>query len=127
MFGDLRDKMQSTRTPLPEARSIKTSGVRGKRNFTLMATAVTVNQNSTSSQTKKGLSSDKQAFHKPCIFCKDDHALEQCKKLQKLLHKDKLDFLRSKGLCFSCLKLVHMSKSCEEKLSCHLCYLLCCI
>ncbi|KAL6455379.1 hypothetical protein MHYP_G00361890 [Metynnis hypsauchen] len=50
-----------------------------------------------------------------------EHTLEQCKKLQKSLHREKLDFLRSKGLCFSCLERGHMSKACGEKLRCQLC------
>ncbi|KAL7852267.1 hypothetical protein SRHO_G00180520 [Serrasalmus rhombeus] len=58
---------------------------------------------------------------KPCIFCQGEHTLEQCKRLQKSLHREKLDFLRSKGLCFSCLKPGHMSKACGEKLRCQLC------
>lgn len=61
------------------------------------------------------------AFVKPCIFCQGDHTMEQCRKLQKKLHKEKLEFLKSKGLCFSCLTGGHMSSACEEKKSCELC------
>lgn len=50
-----------------------------------------------------------------------DHTLEQSKKLQKMLHRDKLEFFKSKGLCFSCLAAGHMSKVCEEKKSCQIC------
>ncbi len=48
----------------------------------------------------------------------------QCKKMRKSLHKEKIDFLCGKGLCFSCLKQGHMSKFCEEKLNCEVCSLL---
>lgn len=49
--------------------------------------------------------------------------MAHCKKMRKSLHKEKLDFLRGKGLCFSCLKQGHMSKFCEEKLNCEACLL----
>lgn len=47
--------------------------------------------------------------------------MEQCRKMQKSLHKEKIDFLRAKGLCFSCLKQGHMSKTCKEKMTCQVC------
>lgn len=47
--------------------------------------------------------------------------MEQCKKLQRKLHKEKLEFLKNKGLCFSCLMGGHMSNACEEKKSCQIC------
>ena len=47
--------------------------------------------------------------------------MEQCKKLQRKLHKEKLEFLKSKGLGFSCLIGGHMSNACEEKKSCQIC------
>ncbi|KAK7884418.1 hypothetical protein WMY93_027541 [Mugilogobius chulae] len=50
-----------------------------------------------------------------------EHVMEQCKKMKKSLHKEKIDFLRAKGLCFSCLKQGHMSNSCKEKMSCQVC------
>lgn len=47
--------------------------------------------------------------------------MEQCKKLQRKLHKEKLEFLKNKGLYFSCLMGGHMSNACEEKKSCQIC------
>ena len=32
-----------------------------------------------------------------CLYCEGEHSMEQCKKLKKCLHKDKLDFLKGKG------------------------------
>lgn len=58
-----------------------------------------------------------------CLFCKGEHVLETCNKLKGKPHKEKLDFLRSKGLCFSCLKYGHMSKLCKAKVSCEVCSL----
>lgn len=47
--------------------------------------------------------------------------MEQCERMKKSLHKEKIDFLRAKGLCFSCLKQGHMSNSCKEKMICQVC------
>ena len=62
------------------------------------------------------------AHSKPCVYCKgDQHSLTVCRKLKSKLHKEKIDFLRSKGLCFACLKHGHMSSSCKEKAQCQEC------
>ncbi|XDV20313.1 hypothetical protein PO909_025662 [Leuciscus waleckii] len=43
--------------------------------------------------------------------------------MKRYLHKEKIDFLKSNGLCFSCLKQGHMSKACDEKMACQVCQL----
>lgn len=70
----------------------------------------------------KATDSQVHAFSNACLFCHDaEHSMEQCKKIKKSLHKEKFDFLRAKGLCFSCLKQDHMSNSCNEKMTCQVC------
>lgn len=49
-----------------------------------------------------------------CIFCKGEYVMETCNKLKGKPHKEKLEFLRSKG---------HMSKLCKAKVSCEVCSL----
>lgn len=62
------------------------------------------------------------ANSKPCVYCKgEQHSLTVCRKLKSKPHKEKIDFLRSKGLCFACLKHGHMSSSCKEKVHCQDC------
>lgn len=61
-------------------------------------------------------------FSKPCVYCNgEQHSLTVCKKFKSKQHKDKIGFLRSKGLCFACLKHGHMSGSCKQKLQCEEC------
>ncbi|KAL7877442.1 hypothetical protein SRHO_G00040850 [Serrasalmus rhombeus] len=55
------------------------------------------------------------------IACGEQHSMEHCKTMIRSLYKEKIDFLRNKGLCFSCLKSGHMSKACEDRLSCQYC------
>lgn len=62
------------------------------------------------------------ANSKPCVYCKgEQHSLTVCRKLKSKPHKEKIDFLRSKGLCFACLKHGHMSSGCKEKAQCQEC------
>ncbi|KAK0142198.1 hypothetical protein N1851_020135 [Merluccius polli] len=104
----------------------KTEKTGGKKNITTLATEVKAQKaekgvwDGNKKTQEKGTNVDK-AFNKPCIFCQGDHTMEQCRKLQKMLHKEKLEFLKGKGLCFSCLMAGHMSKACEEKKSCQIC------
>lgn len=95
----------------------------GKKNITTLATEAKEQKVAKKSpqKLKKRNQNPNMAFVKPCIFCQGDHTMEQCRKLQKKLHKEKLEFLKSKGLCFSCLVGGHMSSTCEEKKSCELC------
>ena len=56
------------------------------------------------------------ANNKPCVYCKgEQHSLTVCKKLVRQPHKD---FLKSKGLCFGCLK---HGNDCKEKVKCEEC------
>lgn len=56
-----------------------------------------------------------------CLCCKRDHLLEQCTQMQNKLHKDKLNFLKEKGVCFGCLSFGHISKRCDKRLTCTVC------
>lgn len=62
------------------------------------------------------------AFLAPCLYCRGgEHAMEQCRAMDKVPHKEKIRFLRVKGLCFGCLRQGHTSSSCQERTSCQLC------
>lgn len=37
------------------------------------------------------------------------------------MHKEKLNFLKEKGICFGCLCVGHMSRDCEKRLTCTVC------
>ncbi|KAL7871964.1 hypothetical protein SRHO_G00069470 [Serrasalmus rhombeus] len=64
-----------------------------------------------------------QSKSKPetCVYCEKNHTVENCEKLKRQIHKDKIDFLKSKGLCFGCLVQGHLSKDCTRKLTCQIC------
>ena len=47
--------------------------------------------------------------------------MQECRKLRAKSHEDRLQFLKSKGLCFGCLKRGHHSKRCRAKAKCEEC------
>lgn len=43
------------------------------------------------------------------VFCSYAHKLESCCQFNRKFHKDKLEFLKKKGVCFECFESEHMS------------------
>ncbi|XP_013885992.1 uncharacterized protein LOC106534037, partial [Austrofundulus limnaeus] len=58
-----------------------------------------------------------------CLYCEESHLISKCPKLQRISHKEKMEFLKGKGACFGCLKVGHMSKECRNRLTCDKCHL----
>ncbi|XP_039862226.1 uncharacterized protein LOC120717994 [Simochromis diagramma] len=63
------------------------------------------------------------AFEKPCLYCQQPHTLASCGKIKNQPHKERVDFLKSKGLCFGCLVYGHLSKFCKRRMECKECSL----
>ena len=62
------------------------------------------------------------AFAKPCIHCKcTNHSLDSCYRLTDITHMNKLDILKTFGLCYGCLKPGHVRKLCHTKATCNVC------
>ena len=53
-----------------------------------------------------------------CSFCNSGHALDTCEALRRLPYPDRIQFLKSKHLCFGCLSSNHAVKECPEKKTC---------
>ncbi|XP_077867683.1 uncharacterized protein LOC144357010, partial [Saccoglossus kowalevskii] len=50
------------------------------------------------------------------------HNIQDCNKFTQKLHRDRVQYIRSKGLCYGCLKKTdHLVKDCTHKLSCATC------
>lgn len=59
---------------------------------------------------------------KKCIFCSsDDHFITSCPKYLILELEARIQFIKSKNLCFNCLKLGHALRSCKSKATCQQC------
>lgn len=57
-----------------------------------------------------------------CCFCESKtHDVGFCNSFKTKDHKDKVKFVKDKGLCFGCLKHGHMKRSCTGQLTCKVC------
>lgn len=56
-----------------------------------------------------------------CAYCSQSHLLEHCQQFKCKKHRDKINFLKEKHLCFGCLSTSHMSRDCEKRLTCKIC------
>ncbi|KAK0142226.1 hypothetical protein N1851_020113 [Merluccius polli] len=56
-----------------------------------------------------------------CACCAQSHSLDCCGQLKCMKHRDKIDILKQNRLCFGCLRPGHMSRSCEQRLTCETC------
>lgn len=63
------------------------------------------------------------AFEKPCLYCQQFHTLATCNKIKTQPNQERMEFLKSKGLCFGCLNYSHLSKFCKRRLECKECAL----
>lgn len=57
-----------------------------------------------------------------CLFCLQNHSLEQCKQFEKTRHREKVNFLKEKAICFGCLHIGRRSQECARRLTCKTCY-----
>lgn len=55
------------------------------------------------------------------MCCSQVHTLEQCPQLEKKTHRNKINFMKEKGICFGCLRSGHGSKDCDKRLTCKVC------
>ena len=50
-----------------------------------------------------------------CRLFKNTHNLNGCDKFKKMLHTERIEFVKSNGLCLGCLRYGHMKKDCRGK------------
>lgn len=56
-----------------------------------------------------------------CLCCSKNHTLDQCPQFKDATHGDKVTLIRQKGICFGCLRVGHLSRNCEKRLTCKIC------
>ena len=56
-----------------------------------------------------------------CHLCKGLHNLDACEQFPKMSLSERMQFLRSRGLCHGCLKWGHLRRDCRHKKSCSTC------
>ena len=67
-----------------------------------------------------GVKQEVNTTSRPCVFCAGEHSDESCK-INKRPHKEKIECLKGKGICFGCLVKGHRSKDCRNRLKCDVC------
>ncbi|RMX52198.1 hypothetical protein pdam_00024091 [Pocillopora damicornis] len=56
-----------------------------------------------------------------CRLCKSAHSLDDCEKFAKMSYAEKLEVVKSNGLCLGCLRYGHMKRDCRGKKVCTTC------
>ena len=119
VFGNIQDvtKNQKPRQAATDTRHTKSGS---KKTFATTVSPVTTSTdaNTQNSGTNTNM---KDAFAKPCMYCQGHHTMESCRRIAKIPHDQKVEFLKSNGLCFGCLTKGHLSKTCKNRLTCHSC------
>ena len=55
---------------------------------------------------------------KHCVFCEDDHKIDDCTKFAELAMHDRISFNRKNRLCDNCFRGGHISSYCKSNSSC---------
>lgn len=110
LFGNIQDPQHST----PKGFNSNNTKPRKKGSFATSVTAV--NKHVTGNKNK--LSSNQS-----CLYCSmSNHVLEKCFHFKEKTHKDKVNFIKEKGICFGCFKAGHTSKECRNRMDCSVCH-----
>ena len=62
-----------------------------------------------------------QAQTTKCPLCEKTHTLDSCQEFKQKNLGDRKEFIKSKGLCFGCLKSGHLSVTCQSRITCEEC------
>lgn len=69
---------------------------------------------------KKNVTRAHVTSSQPCLHCSENHSLFKCPKFRNLSVEQRFDFVKSKRVCFNCLRQNHMAQECQSK-SCTIC------
>lgn len=70
----------------------------------------------------EGKETERQPRERKCLFCEDgSHYLPECKKFGQKAIEERKEYVKSKRLCWACLRRGHRSKECRIRLKCRTC------
>lgn len=121
IFGDIHISMESkiTSRPKPQKPITKPSG---RTSFaTTVAQASEIKKNESQNEHKRN--ANKCYLERPCLFCERNHTFENCEKFKSKPNSEKIEFLKTSGMCFGCLTKGHVSKTCKNRMKCETCSL----
>lgn len=120
VFGDIQD------TPLSKGGIKGTSQVKPQFKRNSFATHVSITDKCNadarkSDRVQRELTPSTKTNPISCQYCERGHTLDRCLQFEWKAHRKKLNFLKAKGLCFSCLCMGHLSKNCDRRIICRQC------
>lgn len=116
VFGNIQDvPSYEMRKNVKRSKLFSRPGIRGT-SFATTVDAVKKESDSCCIE-KKDVTLDK----KRCLCCNGAHTLEVCPQFGKQSHKEKIGFLKESEVCFGCLGIGHISKTCRKRLHCDVC------
>lgn len=95
LFGDLQDSRTSTVGKSKEKGKPIKNGVKGS-SFTTNVSAERKRPDATAKQASPVKAAN--AFEIPCLFGQKNHTMESCIKFKGLVHQERVEFLKTKGL-----------------------------
>ncbi|KAK0154798.1 hypothetical protein N1851_002884 [Merluccius polli] len=118
IFGNIEPPVPQNVTASKPCNNFKmqTKSFRGKGS-SFATTVMPVN----SSEEKAHTSNAKRQDILYCSCCTRAHLLEKCQQFQRKKHRERIRFLKEKGICFGCLKVGHISCDCKKRLVCEVC------
>ena len=129
IFGDIQDPVSHKSGPTLKHKA--KSQVKGSSFATTITPATSTTETEHNIKTKSKSTSHQavrqenvpsaSAFEQPCLFCKGEHIMLLCHTLKNKPNKEKVEFLKTKGLCFGCLSKGHLGKTCSKRMTCQTC------
>ncbi len=114
VFGDIQDRQGTSKFKTPVLKPVRGSS------FAINVAASFLAKKPSNVQSQQAHCSASKS-NGTCLICAKQHLLERCFALKEKTQRDKLEFLKAKGICFGCLKIGHFSKECESRLICEVC------
>lgn len=116
LFGDVKEFSEGKEKNKPITRFAVGTGL---KRTTGCAISVTPDDEDASGSRKNKQTSN--AFQEPCMYCNKGHTLSACNKIRGLPNKERVEFLKIKGLCFGCLTQGHVGRDCKRRATCEIC------
>ena len=115
LFGNIQDSQQTN------LKASNISHLMQRKKGSSFATNVTAVKDGFRTQCTE--EKNKSSSIHNCLFCSISyHSLDKCPQFKMKGHREKINFIKERGICFGCLKLGHISKDCRSRLDCDVCH-----
>lgn len=118
LYGNINDSPSGMAAPrvVNRQRSYSDQRVRGKSFATTVAPV-----ESERARVSSPVAPNRSSSTSVCACCALRHPLEHCQQFKRKKHRDKMNLIKERELCFGCLNAGHRSRNCEKRLTCKIC------